>query len=237
MLDSLTKKIYMKFIKNKFKYFFTILLYFLYQIGFLPTLISELGFDLYKLPKPYKIFTLGLTDLVYIILVLIMFKKEIINGIKDLKKNLNSRINIATKCWLIGCIIMFTSSIVISLIVKKDVSTNEELVRESIKLAPLYMLFTCSIVAPIFEEMVFRISLNNIIKKKWLFIFLSGFTFGLLHVIGSYNNILDFLYVIPYGAMGSAFAYLLTKTKNITLPILVHMIHNTILVISQIIGG
>lgn len=237
MLDNLIKKMYNKFIKKKFKYIFTILLYFLYQISFLPTLISELGFNLYKLPKTYKILVLGLTDLVYIILILIMFKKEIINGIKDLKKNLNSRINIATKSWLIGCTIMFTSSIIISLIVKKDVSTNEALVRESIKLAPLYMLFTCSIVAPIFEEMVFRNTLNNLIKKKWLFILLSGFTFGLLHVIGSYNSMLDFLYIIPYGAMGSAFAYLLTKTKNITLPILVHMIHNTILVITQIIGG
>ena len=132
---------------------------------------------------------------------------------------------------------MFVSTTIISFIAKKDVSTNEALVRESIKFAPLYMLFTCSIVAPIFEEMVFRKALYGLINKKWVFIFTSGISFGLLHIIGSYSSPLDLLYVIPYGAMGFSFAYLLTKTNNIMLPILVHTIHNTILVISQIIGG
>lgn len=224
------------FTRNKFKCIITILLYFLYQSNFLPTLIKKIGINIFTFSNPYKLLALGLTDLVYILVLIIMFRKEIMKGIKDLKSNLLSRMNIAVKCWLIGCLIMFTSSFIISLIVKKDVSTNEELVRESIKLAPLYMLFTCSFVAPIFEEMVFRNALNELIKKKWLFIFLSGLIFGGLHVLGSYSNVLDLLYIIPYGAMGSAFAYLLVKTKNITLPILIHMIHNTILVIVQLIG-
>lgn len=132
---------------------------------------------------------------------------------------------------------MTLSSFLISLILKQNVSTNEALVRQSIKIAPLYMLFTCSIVAPIFEEMVFRKSLQGLIKYKWLFILISGLSFGLLHVLGSYTSWIDFLYVIPYGSMGCAFAYLLTKTNNITLPIIIHMLHNTILVTTQIIGG
>ena len=237
MLDNFLKKTYNKHIKNKMKYIYTIFLYFLYLIDFLPILIIELGFNFLKLPNPFGMLVLGLINFIYIIILILLFRKEIANGIKDLKKNLNSRIYIATKCWLIGCTIMFVSTIIIGIILKKDVSPNESQIRNEIQNSPLFMLFTCSIFAPIFEEMVFRNSLHKVVKKKWLFIFLSGFTFGLLHVIGSYSSILDFLYIIPYGAMGSAFAYLLTKTENITLPILVHMIHNTILVITQLIGG
>ena len=154
-----------------------------------------------------------------------------------MKKNFTDRALLSINCWVVGCLIMTISSMLISLVLKQEVSENESLVRESIKLAPLYMLFTCSIVAPIFEEMVFRRSLYGLIKHKWLFILLSGLSFGLLHVIGNYNSALDFLYVIPYGAMGCCFAYLLSKTNNITLPIIIHMLHNTILVSVQIIGG
>ena len=143
-----------------------------------------------------------------------MFKKEIIKGLKDLKKHFVDRALISINCWIVGCIIMTASSFLISLVLKQNVSTNEALVRESIKIAPLYMLFTCSIIAPIFEEMVFRRSLYGLIKFKWLFILISGLGFGILHVLGSYSNPLDFLYIIPYGSMGCCFAYLLTKTNN-----------------------
>lgn len=236
MLDNIIKSMQKK-LKNNYKYLLIILLYFLYQISFIPNLISSFGINLYKLPKTARLFAIGITDLIYIALLLIIFKNEIKKGITDLKQNFKARINISATCWVIGCLIMFISTTIISFIVKKDVSSNEALVRESIKLAPLYMLFTCSIVAPIFEEMVFRKALYGLIKKKWSFIITSGLCFGLLHIIGSYSSPLDFLYVIPYGAMGFSFAYLLTKTNNIILPILIHMFHNTILVISQILGG
>ena len=175
--------------------------------------------------------------MIYVIVILFLFKDEILNGIKDLKKNFNNRINLAIKCWFFGCLVMMISSFIISLILKEDTSKNEALVREGIKLAPIYMLFTCSFVAPIFEEMVFRKSINIFMKNKYIFIILSGLLFGLLHIIGNINSPLDFLYIIPYGSMGCAFAYLLSQTNNITLPIMLHMIHNTILVIAQFIRG
>ena len=228
----MSKNIY----KTKLRYIFIILLYFLYQANFIPLLIKKIGIDITKFNKPYNTFALGLTDAIYILIIIFMFKNEIKKVIKDIKDNKINRIYTTVRCWLAGCLIMFASSLLIGLLIKNELPTNEELVRESIKLAPIYMLFTCSIVAPIFEEMVFRISLHGLLKNKWLFILLSGFIFGALHVIGSYTSPLDLLYIIPYGAMGSAFAYLLAKTKNITLPILIHMIHNTILVFIQLIG-
>ncbi len=223
--------------KSNYKFIITILLYILYQDNFILSIISSFGVNLIKIARTPRILIYALSDFIYVLIILIMFRKEIISGFKDLKKNLSNRIILSLNCWMIGCIIMTTSSFLIGIILKQNVSENEALVRQSIKLAPLYMFYTCSFIAPIMEEMVFRRSFFGLIKRKWLFIFISGLSFGLLHVLGSYNSALDFLYVIPYGAMGFCFAYLLTKTKNITLPIIIHMLHNTILVIIQIIGG
>lgn len=224
-------------VKKNYKFLVVILLYLLYQSNFIIALISSFGISINKIPKTPRIFIFAFTDLIYVVTILLMFRKDIVKGLKDLKKHFLDRALLSLNCWVVGCVIMTASSFIISLILKQNVSENEALVRESIKLAPLYMLFTCSIVAPIFEEMVFRKSFYGLIKWKWLFVLVSGLTFGLLHVLGSYSSPLDFLYVIPYGSMGCAFAYLLTKTNNITLPIIIHMIHNTILVIIQIIGG
>ncbi len=237
IIDKLFDKYLKGWIKKNYKFLVVILLYLLYQSNFIVALFYSFGMDFNLIPKIPRIFLYAIIDLGYIVGLLLMFKKEIINGINDLKNNFTNRAITSLNCWIIGCIIMTASSFIISLILKQNVSTNEALVRQSIKLAPLYMLFTCSIVAPIFEEMVFRRSLYGLIKNKWIFILTSGLGFGLLHVIGNNPAPLDYLYVIPYGSMGCAFAYLLTKTKNITLPIIIHMLHNTILVLIQIIGG
>lgn len=241
MADDIVKNIYNKYFKNWFKknykFLITILLYILYQSNFILSLVNSFGISINKIPKNPRIFCFFLSDLIYVVILILLFKKDIKKGLKDLKENFTNRTILSLNCWIVGCLLMTISSIIISLILKQEVSTNEALVRQSIKIAPLYMLFTCSIVAPIFEEMVFRKSLYGLIKFKWLFILVSGLGFGLLHVLGSYSNPLDFLYIVPYGSMGCCFAYLLTKTNNITLPIIIHMLHNTILVLSQIIGG
>ena len=226
-----------KFIKKNYKFIVVIILYFLYQTSFAFGVLKSFGIDVNKINRNYRISIFALVDIIYIGIILFMFRKEIKDGLEDLKNNFEERSLASLYAWITGSLIMVISSFIISIMLKQKVSSNEALVRESIKLAPLYMLFTCSFVAPIFEEMVFRRSLYGLLKRKWEFIFLSGLAFGLLHVLGSFNNVLDFLYVIPYGAMGFCFAYLYYNTKNITLPIIIHIIHNTVLVLIQIIGG
>lgn len=229
MTDDIIKNIYDKYIKNwikeNWKFLLTIIIYILFQGNFLISLSNDLGIKISSLPKNIKIYALFANDLIYVAIIIILFWKEIKDGLNDLKNNFTKRVLISVYCWLMGCIIMSTSSIIIDFITGQSVSNNEALVRESIMAAPIYMLFTCSVVAPVLEEMVFRRALKGLIKDNWIFIITSGVLFGLLHIIGSYRTHFDLLYIIPYGAMGFSFAYLLVKTKNITLPILIHMIH------------
>lgn len=241
MTDSIIKNIYDKHLKNWFKknykFLLTILIYILFQSNFLFSILYSLGINLSILPNICKRILLYLNDTIYVVIIILMYKKEIKEGIYDLKKNFSNRASLSVKCWIFGCVLMVVSSIIINHFLNQNASINEQIIRNNIKKAPIYMIFTCSFVAPILEEMTFRRSLYGLIKNKWIFIISSGVIFGLLHVIGSYNNIFDFLYIIPYGAMGSCFAFLLTKTNNITLPIIIHVLHNTILVMNQIFRG
>ncbi len=241
MTDDIIKNIYNKYFKNWFKnnykFILTILIYILFQSNFLFSLLYLFGINLSILPNICKKILLYLNDIIYIVIILLLYKKEIKKGIDDLKNNFSNRALLSVKCWALGCILMVMSSVIINYFLSQNAPLNEQIIRTNIKKVPIYMIFSCSIVAPILEEMTFRQSLYGLIKNKWIFIISSGAIFGLLHVIGSYNNILNLLYIIPYGVMGSCFAFLLSKTNNITLPIIIHMIHNTILVMNQIFRG
>ena len=224
------------YIKKNKKFFITIILYFLYQYQFTFEIIKMFFSNFNNLPYLIKIILLILADLIYVIILIFMYKKEIKNAILDLKNNFLDRSFIAVKYWAFGCIIMFISSIIIAYLTKNNLSGNEKLVRQYLKQMPIQMIFSCCFMAPILEEATFRISLKGLIKNKWIFIITSGLLFGLLHVSPPYT-LANLSYIIPYGAMGISFAYLLYKTDNIMLPIIIHFIHNTILILKQLIGG
>ena len=153
-------------------------------------------------------------------------------------------INTTFKYYLIGFLVMIISNIVIVLFFKNASANNEEAVRTLIDKAPLYMIFSVSIYAPFVEEIIFRKGIKDSVMAfsnnkftKYLFILISGILFGSMHVIGSVTSVYDYLYIIPYSALGISFAALLYKTDNIFSTITIHSIHNTASIILYFMGG
>ena len=107
---------------------------------------------------------------------------------------------------------------------------NEQLVQSMITAMPLVMLLNAGFFAPFNEEIIFRKSLRKVFDNKWVYVLLSGFIFGALHVIGSGKDLVDWLFIIPYASLGCAFALSYYETKTIFSTIFMHMIHNTVLV-------
>ena len=95
------------------------------------------------------------------------------------------------------------------------------------------MILTAGVLAPFNEEIVFRKTLYDIFDNKWLFAFFSFLLFGGAHVMGG-TSLVDYLYIIPYGALGGAFALAYYETKTVFTSMSFHMIHNIILVLMSI---
>ncbi len=122
----------------------------------------------------------------------------------------------------------------LSKITGQDYSSNESLIREYIDKYPLYMFFSSVIFAPAIEELLFRKSIKNIFKNKYLFIIISGILFGISHVT-NFRDINELLFSIPYIIMGIDFAYIYHKTNNIFTTMTFHLGHNLILLIIRFI--
>ena len=184
------------------------------------------------------------TDIGFIIIVYTLYRYRIKKELKDYIINFKDNISLSIKYYIIGLIIMIISNNIINIFFSSATATNENMVRLLIDKYPLYMLFSVAIYAPIVEETIFRRSIkditdntsNNIIKK-YSYIIISGFIFGAMHVLGTATNIIDYIFIIPYMALGSSFAALYYKTNNLFNTITLHSFHNLLVIILYFIFG
>lgn len=182
---------------------------------------------------PFKVAYLIIWEILTICIIMGILNKKIERDFKNIKKNHKEYYKKYFKFWLISIAIMMISNLIINTIITDGIASNEQTLRDTFKISPLYVFFSSVIYAPLVEELVFRQSLKNIFPNKILFIIISGIIFGGLHVITGFSSPVDLLYLIPYCAPGFAFAYILADSDNIFIPISLHFMHNGILIALQ----
>ena len=169
-------------------------------------------------------------------LIIYIYRKDIIPNLKKFIKNNVKYFKKYIKYWFLMLILMICSNLIVTFFTTNDIATNQETIIDTLKVAPIYTFIITVFVAPILEELVFRLSFRKIFAHtNFLFIFFSGLFFGGMHVLGSLNNLIDLLFIIPYSIPGFMFAYLYSKSKNIFVPISLHFMHNTIMMILQLL--
>ena len=170
---------------------------------------------------------LSVEEFVMITFILI-YRKRIVNDFKNFKKDYKKIMDISLKNWLLGLALMLVSNIIISLIVG-NIANNEEMNRSLLMSTPIYAIIAMVIIAPITEEIIFRLSPRKAFTRKIPYMIYSALFFGAMHLLSS-TSWLEILYVIPYGALGYFFAKSFYETDNIFSSISTHIIHNTIAV-------
>ena len=220
--------------KNAFLGILCIIIYFGLsdmQVSFL----SLFHINYNEMSLPFKVTYLIIFEILLMSLIVLVLNKKISRDFQNMRKYHKEYFKKYFKFWLISVGIMMLSNFIINFFVKTGISANEETIRETFKISPIYIFFSSVIFAPVVEELVFRQSLKNIIPNKYIFIIVSGIIFGGLHVITSLTSATDLLYLIPYCAPGFAFAYILADSDNIFIPISLHFMHNGILIALQFI--
>ena len=175
-------------------------------------------------------------SLFFLSIIMLCYRKTLIKDFKPYFKNFGKNFENSFKYYLVGVGVMIFSNLIITLLFQGDLSTNETMVRSYINASPLLMAIDISFYAPLAEELLFRKSIRDVVKNKWLYIFISGFIFGGMHVIGT-EGLIGLLYLIPYCSLGFTFAYIYAKTDNIYSSIMLHFMHNTISLILLLVGA
>lgn len=215
----------------------TILVFILFYYSWLFQLIPVflLKLDVEKLSGSANVLLSAFSSLILGIIIFFMYRKEIKVEFKRFREKFGQNMDTGLRYWLIGLSFMMLFNSIISAVFKGGQAGNEQAVQSMITALPWMMLISAGVLAPWCEEFVFRKSFKNLFKNKWLYIMFSGFLFGLAHVIGNVNVWTDWLFILPYGSLGVAFAAAYHETDTIFTPIAFHMIHNILLVLISII--
>lgn len=187
-----------------------------------------------KLNPYHQIILIILADLITVTIIYLLYSKDLKREWKIFKTKFSICFDSGLKYWLLGLGIMVSSNILIGILTPLQNSENEIAVQSLIPISPFLMLLAAGIFAPFIEEITFRKTLRGIFKKKWIFAFSSFFLFGLVHVIGAHNP-LEYLYIIPYGALGFTFALAYDETDTVFTSIMMHAIHNTLLILLSLL--
>lgn len=166
------------------------------------------------------------SDLILLFILICIYYKDLKEDFKIFKKDWKKNMDTGIACWVVGLIIMVLSNSILLVFFHANGANNENLVRSMIHSLPLIMGLNVCVLAPIIEEIVFRKTLYDVFKRREIFVFLSFLMFGYAHVSSMASTFVDWLYIIPYGALGGAFAFAYHKTNTIYTTICLHMMHN-----------
>ena len=208
-----------------------------FVVWFLFQNYSDLPFKILNINPPtlfLEVYTI-LVEILTILFIFLLFKKEIVHMWKDFYENRDKYFKKYFKYWFLILVLMAFSNGIITLINKAEISNNQEAINDMFERLPIYTYILSVFLAPIIEELVFRFCFMKIFNNKYLYIILSGVIFGLFHIIGSFESAYDFLYLVPYSIPGLIFAYILYDSKNIFNTIWLHFVHNGISMLASII--
>ena len=219
---------------NKYKNVIVGILVFIIYL-FVSSYISEFlvifGFN--KLPVYLKLIISILYDLLILMTLIFVYLKKFVIDLKDFKKKFKFYFNNYIKFFFLNIGLMMIANILISSIVNTSI-TNQKYVEALLFKYPIYAIISAIIIAPFTEELIFRLNFRNSFKSNILFIIISGLVFGSMHFMSA-KSIQELLYIIPYSIPGCVFAYTLTKSDNIFVPISLHMLHNTLMIVLQFV--
>lgn len=223
-----------KLMQNILKLLVVIIIFYnSYLFQYIPIYLFNI--DINNISGSMQVILNSFSNIVLVLILFIIYRKDLKKEWLTFKSKLIDNLNIGFTYWFCGLFIMMISNLIINFVFKGGTAANEEAVQSMINYLPWLMLIDAGFIAPFNEEIIFRKTFKDIFKNKWLFVITSALIFGGAHVIGNINNFVDFLYIIPYGALGASFALAYYKSDTVFTSMTVHMFHNTVLVLLSIL--
>ena len=200
-----------------------------YLLQYIPVYLFHIDVNLLKNHYTLVVLLSTFSSLIAFLVLFLIYHKDLVNDFIEFRKDTLTKMNDGITCWIIGLMVMFASNIIISLLFHTGGANNEKAVQSLISAYPIIMGISVCFLAPFNEELVFRKTLYDVFHNRKVFIVLSFLLFGYVHVSSMAESLVDWLYIIPYGALGASFAVAYSKTKTVYTSMCLHMIHNTML--------
>lgn len=128
------------------------------------------------------------------------------------------------------------SSLLILLLSPNSSSTNQNAIEQMTTIAPTFMVITTVFLAPLIEELIFRVGIFQFVypKSRLLAYLLSSLSFGFVHIMSGLfsGDLSQLLFWLPYSLLGFSLCRMYEKRQSIFVPMVVHSLNNLIAMIA-----
>ena len=198
-----------------------IILYFLWPY-FLGSVTNLLNF-----PQGVNLYISLFANFIFLAIIIYIYQEKLAKYCNNYKKKFKNNILKSLKIFLIGLGIYILFNSIINSLNIPILNTQTSLI-EMFKKIPIMFVLNTLFYYPIIEELVFKLSLKEIIKNKWSFVIITGLLNAFFQIVFSINNITDLLYLIPFTIFFASLSYIYYETDNIVYPILFRICYNII---------
>ncbi len=227
----------MQLLNNK-KAWHNLLLYFVGYILVLPIVVT-IVLSIF-IPNVSFSLVLFIVEILLLILYWIANKNFLLAEIKDFNQNIKQNFVTITSWFAWIYILNFVSSVLISFLGTDSISNNQAGIEASIQENLGFTLFSIIIIAPIVEEIVFRLSIFSLCikKSKTLAVVIASVLFGFLHIAGSLfaGDFQDLIHILPYVSIGFCLCQCYLKTNNFIAVIILHAINNIVAALAIVLS-
>lgn len=205
---------------------------FLYSSTIISFGLSLIGIDITNMNVFTKTLFSVSISLILAVIIILIYRKEIVKDFKEFKINFSNRLLFTLKLFGIFMLIKIMSSYVSVILsnvlnIQELTSENQSTITDLLGQYPLLMIFSSVCLAPIYEEILFRLGFKKCIKNNVLFVLISGTLFGLIHIFPTDLSIsIALIQSIVYVVMGISLAYFYQKYDNIFYSIILHFYNN-----------
>lgn len=226
---------------NIFKLFFSFLL-FAYLSTIISYVLSLFGIDITKFGLLGKTLFNLFISIFLTMIVIVTYYKDLKNNFLEFKANWKSKVMFTLKLFAIFMLIKLLSGYVSVIIsetfnIEQLTSENQTAINEILGKYPILMTFSAVCLAPIYEEVLFRLGFRKCINNKWIFIIVSGSLFGLIHIFPTDLSLgVALTQSITYITMGLVLAYYYHEFNNIFYSIIIHFYNNLLSIIFILIS-
>ena len=182
-------------------------------------------------------------ELTYAVIIYLLYRNYFRIDFRELKSGFKKYFLEILKYFALFMVVKIASAALTSIVgfalgVEIGESENQNIIIGLTSSAPIMMLISTAILAPIVEEGIFRLGFRKVINNKYLFMIISGLVFGFLHIFPTELSMsIALTYSITYVTMGVLLAYVYVETDNIWFPIIIHALNNFISMLAIIMIG
>ncbi len=182
-----------------------------------------------------------LADLIFLVCIIFVYKDNLKNDFENLKKDY--KISNIIKTVIIWVVIIFVSTILMGAITEMiypnmAADDNTNAITSLLDASTFYTIFKTMIFAVVAEELLYRESISDVVKNKYLFVVISSIIYTIMNFIfvGFESNIIA-MYVLIYflPALLCSTAYV-KNNNNIIILMLIKFFYNLIPLIILLSG-